>query len=89
MHELLPIASGLLLGALLGLLRPSLRLPVGAAAAVCLGLVATVVSGEFRVSWGFLSIDIPAAALAAVAGLLVVQRARQTTGLASNRVRHR
>jgi hypothetical protein len=89
MQELLPIASGLLLGALLGLLRPSLRLPLGAGAAVCLGLMATVVSGEFRISWGFLAIDIPAAALAAVAGLLAVQRARRTSGRASIRVWHR
>ncbi len=76
LHELLPIASGLMAGSLLGLIRPSLRLPVGTAAAVVLGLLATVVSGEFRVSWAFLLIDIPLVGLAAVAGLVTMRRVR-------------
>ncbi len=87
MHELLPITSGLLLGALLGLLRPWLRLPVGAAAAILLGVAATVVSGEFRISWGFLAIDIPGAALATAAGFLLAQRARRAAGMATDRSR--
>ena len=76
MQELFPITAGLLLGALLQLVRPSLRLPVGVAAAVAVGVAATVLSGEYTISWGFLAIDIPAAALAAVAGFLVTKRVR-------------
>jgi hypothetical protein len=53
-----------------------LRLPVGTALAVVLGVLATVVSGEFRVSWAFLLIDIPLVALSAVGGLLTVRRLR-------------
>jgi hypothetical protein len=74
MEELFPLASGLALGALLGYLRPSTRLPVGAAPAIVLGVLATVASGEFRVSWTYLLIDIPLVAGAAVLGLLIARR---------------
>jgi uncharacterized membrane protein len=69
MQELFPLACGLVLGALLGALRPDLRLPIGAALAIILGVVATVATGEFKTSWGFLLIDIPLVALAAAVGL--------------------
>ena len=70
MQELFPLACGLLLGAALGFVRPTLRLPVGAAMAVVLGVLATVATGEFKTSWSFVLIDIPLVALAAVVGLL-------------------
>jgi hypothetical protein len=76
MHELFPIAAGLLLGSLLQFLRPSLRLPVGLAAAVVVGITATVISGEYKIGWEFLAIDIPGAALATAAGYLATKRAR-------------
>jgi hypothetical protein len=50
MQELLPIASGLLCGAVIGLIRPTLRVAVGALLAVALGMVATIVSGEYRIA---------------------------------------
>lgn len=65
MGELLPILCGLLTGVLVGFLRPSLRIPVGASLAIVLGVVATVVSGEFRIGWEFLLIDIPLVAVSA------------------------
>ena len=74
MQELLPIVSGLFLGALIGLLRPSLRKPVGAALIVAFGVLATVVSGEYLISWSFLLIDIPLVAISAVSGLYVTHR---------------
>lgn len=77
LNELLPIASGLVAGSLLALLRPSLRLAVGAPLAVVLGLLATVASGEFKASWAFLLIDIPLVALCAVAGLVTAGRVRE------------
>jgi len=77
MHELFPIAAGLLLGSLLQLLRPSLRLPVGLAAAVVIGTTATIISGEYKISWEFLAIDIPGAALATAAGYLATKRTRR------------
>ena len=77
MAELLPIASGLLLGAIIGTLRPSLRLAVGVPVAIVLGILATVISGEFKTSWGYLLIDIPLVAVAAVVGMLVARHVRQ------------
>lgn len=73
-EELLPVASGLVLGSILGLLRSSLRLPVGLVLIVVLGVAATVVSGEYLISWSFLLIDIPLVAVSAVAGLFVTHR---------------
>jgi hypothetical protein len=76
-EELVPIVSGFAVGLALGALRPSLRLPIGAALAVVLGVLATVVTGEFRTSWAFVLIDIPLVAITAVSGLAL---ARQATG---------
>ena len=74
MQELFPIAFGLVLGAALGFVRPSMRLPVGALLAIVLGVLATVVTGEFKSSWGYLLIDIPLVAMSALAGLLAGRR---------------
>ena len=74
MQELFPILFGLILGAGLGFVRPSMRLPIGAALAIVLGVLATVITGEFKSSWGYLLIDIPLVGLAAVAGLLAGRR---------------
>jgi hypothetical protein len=76
MHELFPITAGLLLGALLQLLRPGLRVPVGVVAAVAIGVTATVISGEYKIGWEFLAIDIPGAGLATIAGFLLTKRLR-------------
>ena len=74
MQELFPILFGLILGAALGFVRPSMRLPLGAVIAVALGVLATVITGEFKSSWGYLLIDIPLVALSALAGLLAARR---------------
>jgi hypothetical protein len=76
MEELLPVASGLVIGLILGLIRPSLRIPVGVLLIVAFGVVATVVSGEYLISWSFLLIDIPLVALSAAASLFVMYRLR-------------
>ncbi len=76
MSELFPILSGLLVGALLGYFRPRLRLLVGIPLAVVLGLLATMLSGEFEISWGFLLVDIPLVAISAAAGLVATRRIR-------------
>lgn len=76
MQELLPVASGLILGSILGLLRPSLRAPLGLVLIVALGVIATVVSGEYLISWSFLLIDIPLVAISAAASLILTHRLR-------------
>ena len=76
MQELIPIGFGLVLGAMLGLVRPSIRLPVGAALCVVLGTLATVVTGEFELSWGYVFVDIPLVVLAALAALMSVKHLR-------------
>jgi hypothetical protein len=75
-QELLPVMSGLFLGSLLGLLRPSLRVPIGVVLIIAFGVLATVVSGEYRLSWSFLLIDIPLVAVSAAASLFVTHRLR-------------
>jgi hypothetical protein len=76
MHELFPIAAGLFIGSLLQFVRPPLRIPVGLVAAVAVGVTATVISGEYKIGWEFLAIDIPGAALATAAGFLATKRVR-------------
>jgi hypothetical protein len=79
MQELLPIAGGLFIGALLPFVRSGLRIVVGLAAAAVVGILATVISGEYKIGWEFLAIDIPGAALATGAGYMAVKRARDAT----------
>ena len=69
MSELFPIATGLILGSTLALVRPRIRLAVGVAGSVVLGTIATVVSGEYKIGWEFLLIDIPLVAVCSAAGL--------------------
>lgn len=75
MAELFPIAAGLLCGLVLGSLTARRRVVVGLVFSVLAGLLATVVSGEWKVSWAFLLIDIPLVAVSAVIGALVSRRA--------------
>ncbi len=77
--ELFPVAAGVALGLFLAVLRPGLPRWTGAALAVALGVVATVVSGEFRIGWEFLLIDIPLVAGSAVAAAVTVRLLRGRT----------
>jgi hypothetical protein len=43
---------------------------------IAFGVLATVVSGEYLISWSFLLIDIPLVAVSAAAGLFVTHRLR-------------
>lgn len=76
MTELFPILGGLAVGAVLGLLRPGSRRLVGALAALALGTAATLVSGEYRLGWEYLLVDIPLVGVSSVVGLLVSRRLR-------------
>ena len=78
MNELFPVVSGLVVGLLVGLLRPSLRLGVAVLLSVVFGFVATVASGEFRISWGYLLVDIPLVAGSAGLAFLVTRAFRRS-----------
>jgi len=69
--ELFPIVAGLLCGLVLGSLTARWRVLVGLAFSVVAGVLATVMSGEWRISWAFLLIDIPLVAVSAVVGDLL------------------
>lgn len=75
MQELVPVMSGFAVGLVLGALRPSWPWWLGGLLAVALGVLATVVTGEFKTSWAFALIDIPLVAVAALSGLLVARQA--------------
>jgi high-affinity Fe2+/Pb2+ permease len=77
MHELFPIAAGLLVGALAAWLAPRARTWAVAVAAVVLGFAATVISGEYLVGWEFLLVDIPLVAVCATLALVVLRRLRR------------
>ena len=59
MEEIFPITAGLICGLLLGTFTARRPLALGLASSVVLGFLATVLSGEWRISWAFLLIDIP------------------------------
>jgi hypothetical protein len=72
MAELFPLGMGLLTGLGVGrFLRPSIA--VYAWLPLAIGVAATVISGEFELSWGFLLVDVPLAAIAFAAGLALAR----------------
>jgi membrane protein implicated in regulation of membrane protease activity len=79
MNEVFPVAAGLVVGALLALIAPRLRLRIGALAAVVLGVTATVISGEYTVGWEYLLVDIPLVAISSVFALVAVRRLRRAS----------
>jgi hypothetical protein len=84
MNELFPLASGILVGSALGVLRPAGRLWLAVLLSIVLGFAATVLSGEFRIGWEYLLIDIPLVAISAAGAYLalaaMVRRNRELSG---------
>lgn len=78
MEELFPVLAGVLVGLILGLVQPSMRLRIGIPLAILLGVTATVISGEFRIGWEYLLIDIPLVALAATGTLIATRKLTAT-----------
>ena len=75
--EVFQVLIGILIGTALGWVRPQIRLWAGSALAILGGLLATVVSGEFRLSWAYLLIDIPLVAGASILALAVTRHLRR------------
>ena len=65
MSELFPLACGILVGSVLGFVKPAGRLRLAILLSILLGFAATVISGEFRIGWEYLLIDIPLVAVSA------------------------
>jgi hypothetical protein len=84
MSELFPIACGILVGSVLGIIKPAGRLRLAILLSVLLGFAATMISGEFRIGWEYLLIDIPLVAIATAAAYLllgaVARRTRRMSG---------
>ena len=72
MAELFPLACGILVGSVLGVVRPTGRLWIAVVLSVVLGFAATVISGEFRIGWEYLLVDIPLVGIAAAGAYLAV-----------------
>ena len=66
MNEILPIISGLALGAVLQSIRPQRRLPAGVILGVLLALSATILSREYLASWSYVVLDVILVAASAV-----------------------
>jgi hypothetical protein len=65
MSELFPILCGACAGVVLGAIPPARHLRLGLLLSVLLGIAATLISGEFRIGWEYLLIDIPLVAVSA------------------------
>lgn len=77
MREFFPVFVGALLGGAQGWTTNRHVLIWGSLVAVVVGVLATIFSGEYKIGWEFLLIDIPVAALAAVGGYVGVQALRR------------
>jgi len=76
MNETVPILLGATSGLFVGASTARYRFWLWLAASVLLGLLATVITGEWKVSWAFLLIDIPLVAFASAAVFVVARSAR-------------
>jgi hypothetical protein len=83
-QEFFPLMGGLVLGSLLSLLRTSARLRIGVLLTICIGLLATLASGEFRLHWGFVLLDISLVAASVVAGLFCTRLMQSKQALRKN-----
>lgn len=69
MGEIFPLVGGLVIGLLLR--RGNMGRTVATIAALAVAVAATVLSGEFLISWGFLLVDIPLVLVSAAIGYLI------------------
>ena len=77
MQEAFPIIAGLLLGWFLEPAKPRAQRIIGVSVTILLGVAATLLSGEFRIGWEFLLIDIPLVGVCALAGLTAARLVRR------------
>ena len=83
MNEIIPLCSGALLGFLAARSRPAQRLGVVVSLSILLGIGASAVTGELRIGWEYVLVDIPLVALAA--GICFVAQSRRRSPLRESR----
>ena len=78
MHEIFPVAAGVLVG-LLAFRVASFRMRalLVAALSVVFGVIATIIRGEALISWAFVLIDIPLVLGTSIVTVLVLTYATQ------------
>ena len=79
MNEIVPLLYGALLGFVLGSVKPSRRSAVAVPLAVVLGVCASAITGELRIGWEYVLVDIPLVALFAAACFAARSRRRRAT----------
>ena len=74
MNEIFPVSAGILVGLVCSRI-PSIRarIIIITLLSILFGYLATVISGESKISWAFLYADMPLVAGSAVGALLAVQ----------------
>jgi hypothetical protein len=80
LNEFVPIVGGLLLGVIVGRVSACVRLPLAITGVTVIGMVAAIASGEFRVSWVFLAIDVGGTAVAAICSYCLVRSHARAAG---------
>ena len=76
--ELIPVLSGILLGMAVGFSPSHRSIVVGSLLAVLCGFLATVISGEYQLSWAYAALDIAQALGAAFAAFILVRLVRRS-----------
>ena len=75
MEELVPVILGVVLGALIGRSTTGpTRIVLSIAAVLVSGAAATILSGEYVESWGYLLLDFGEAALGLAIGFVIAHR---------------
>ncbi len=75
-NEVVPILLGVGSGALIGAIASRPRARLWLTCSIALGLAATVLTGEWRTSWGFVLIDIPLVAVSSAGAFLALRAMR-------------
>lgn len=82
MHEVFPLLAGGLIGLAVQRIRvPSLRAIVLVFLCACFGVLASYLSGELVVSWGFISVDTVLVWIGALVSVVVATLWRRHVGL--------
>jgi len=85
-HEVLPIVSGIAIAVLTQrLVAPRWTLAVLVALSLVVGVVASLVSGELSLSWGFIGVDALLVLLAAAVTLALTTAWQHRTGVIGSR----